>query len=598
MDIVVKQLLLNTIPVSILIFSILLVKKTFTKHISMKTHYRIWFFLFVPLLASVLPWKYFGLTEGLQFIKSLFPFTDHTISHGEPISESNVTQAANPDLMRDFSISVNSSTPEIVYSILFSIWIIGMIACLGMFIYSNYRINKLKKRAASLNNHNVNELLKECKEIVGINRKIILKETALITTPITFGILRPYILVPTNIQESFTLKEIKYVLLHELNHHKNKDMIVNYMMWILQIVYWFNPLVWYALKRIRIDRELACDDSVLNLLDESGYIEYGHTIIHFAGKKHDRSFELFATGIGGTKKQIKQRILSIANFSKETRLLKWKSKAIYMFFALLLLCITPLTTVLATPEDVFHFNRKNTTYEDLSAYFEGYKGSFVLYDASSKHYQIYNREMSEQRVSPASTYKIYSGLFALESNVISINNSEQIWNGNQNPYKEWNKNHNLDSAMSNSVNWYFQNLDQEVGRKQLQAYFKKLNYGNEDISGNLDNYWMESTLKISPIEQVTLLHALSENKFGFKAENIEAIKEAILIDDQKQGQLYGKTGTGTVNETNVNGWFVGFVEKAGNSYYFAINIQNSGKEASGSKAMEIAKQILQDKKIY
>ncbi len=598
MDVVIQQLLLSTIAVSLLICTILLLKKVLTKHLSVKAHYRIWLFLFVPLLASVLPWKFFGLSEGLQSLQSLLTFSDKTMSHGEAISGATASQEADTEIMRDFSISVNNTTPAIVHDSLFAVWMIGMIVCLGFFFYSNYQISRLKKSAVTINNTRVNELLEECKQAVGIKRKIILKETGLITTPITFGVMQPYILVPTNMQEAFTIKEMKYVFLHELTHHRNKDMLVNYLMWILQIVYWFNPLVWYAQKRLRMDRELACDDSVLNLLDEAGYLEYGHTIIHFAGNKQGKSFELFASGIGGTKKQIKQRILHIASFSKESSLLKWKSKAVYLFLSVLVLCITPLTTVLATSNDVFHFNGKNTTYEDLSSYFEGYKGSFVLYDAASEQYQIYNQERSKKRVSPDSTYKIYSGLFALEANVISNLESEQKWNGQHNPYKEWDKDHNLSSAMRNSVNWYFQNLDKELGRQQLHAYFDKTNYGNKDISGDLENYWMESTLKISPIEQVQLLHGLSENKLGFKAENVQTIKDTLLLEDDHNSQLYGKTGTGTINEQDVNGWFVGFIEKGKHSYYFAVNIQNNGKEASGSEAMKIAKQILKDKKLY
>ncbi|MDK8640736.1 BlaR1 family beta-lactam sensor/signal transducer [Niallia taxi] len=599
MDIVVQQLLLNTIALSLLVFIILLLKKALTNHMSVKTHYKIWFFLFVPLFVSIFPWNYLGLGEGIQYIKNLLTYTGNTSPQSAyksgGLTESNNT---NTDLIRDFSVSVHNSTPEYVSQLVFAVWIIGMVLCLVILIYSNYQLNKLKKSAVTIKNNKINVLLEECKEVVGMKRNIILKETPLITTPITFGIFKPYILVPSNIQAVFTLKEIKYVLLHELTHHKNKDMLVNYVMWILQIVYWFNPLLWYSLKRIRIDRELACDDSVLNLLDESGYIEYGHTIIRFAHKKQEKPFELFASGIGGTKQQIKQRIQSIANFSKASSLLKWKSNIICMLLGILVLVITPLTTVIAASNAVFHFDGNNTTYEDLDTYFKGYKGSFVLYDAANNHFQIYNRKLSEQRVSPDSTYKIYSGLFALESNIVSINNSEQKWNGKSNPFKEWDKDHNLTSAMRNSVNWYFQNLDQEVGDKHLQAYFNKVNYGNKDMSGGLDTYWMESSLKISPIEQVILLHELSENKFGFKTENVEAIKEAMLIDDQKDKRLYGKTGTGTINGKNINGWFVGFVKKGEHSYYFAINIQNQGTEASGSKAMEIAKQILKDKNIY
>ena len=109
---------------------------------------------------------------------------------------------------------------------------------------------------------------------------------------------------------------------------------------------------------------------------------------------------------------------------------------------------------------------------------------------------------------------------------------------------------------------------------------------------------MSSKLKISPIEQVKLLSELVENKYDFKDSNIDAIKEALLIDRQADGELYGKTGTGAINGKDVNGWFIGFVTKSDRTYYFAANIQNKNGQATGSMAAEIAIRILHDKNIY
>ncbi|ESU31085.1 hypothetical protein G3A_18670 [Bacillus sp. 17376] len=595
MDTIILRVLLSTIVVSLLIFMILLIKRLFHKHLTVKAHYQIWYFLFIPILAAFVPWKDFHLGKGTQYLKSLLFFQKDTASKNEKL---NVSPVSNTNLMHDFTVSVNKSTPDFNYHTIFTIWVIGMILFVGLVSYSTYQIYQMKKAAVPVKNQKINELLELCKESVGIKRKIKLRKNELITSPITFGIFQPYIFLPRKTLETLSLNELKYVFLHELHHHKNKDVFVNYLMLIVQIIYWFNPFIWVALKRMRIDRELACDASVLNLLDKSECIEYGHTIIHFADKKYDRTYAQIAPGMGGTQKQIKQRIQRIATFSGDSPLLKWKSKVICVVSGIFVLAITPITTVIASPDDMYHFSEKNTIYEDLSSYFHGYNGSFVLYDAAKGQYQIYNRDMSEQRVSPNSTYKIFSALFALESNVISTNNNEQVWDGNVQPYQEWNQDQNLSTALTRSVNWYFQNTDSEIGRKQLQDYFHKVKYGNENLSGNLDTYWMESSLKISPIEQVQLLHALEENKFGFYEENIQAVKQAILIDEQKNGQLFGKTGTGTINGKNVNGWFIGFVYKGENRFYFAIHIQDNDGHAKGSKAAEIAKQILRDKRIY
>ena len=108
---------------------------------------------------------------------------------------------------------------------------------------------------------------------------------------------------------------------------------------------------------------------------------------------------------------------------------------------------------------------------------------------------------------------------------------------------------------------------------------------------------MESSLKISPIEQVELLTKLHNNSFEFSPENINAVKDAILLSSSDAGTLYGKTGTGRVDGQDVNGWFVGFVETADNTYFFAPNI-GANSDATGGKATEITMSILSDMNIW
>jgi bla regulator protein BlaR1 len=87
------------------------------------------------------------------------------------------------------------------------------------------------------------------------------------------------------------------------------------------------------------------------------------------------------------------------------------------------------------------------------------------------------------------------------------------------------------------------------------------------------------------------------NQFGFDGKNIQFIKDAIKLETKDSATLYGKTGTGTVNGKNVNGWFIGYVETENNTYFFATNNERD-HQASGSIAAEITKSILHDKDIY
>jgi bla regulator protein BlaR1 len=151
--------------------------------------------------------------------------------------------------------------------------------------------------------------------------------------------------------------------------------------------------------------------------------------------------------------------------------------------------------------------------------------------------------------------------------------------------------------MRNSVNWYFQNLDSNIGIETLKKYYTKIGYGNLDLSGGISNYWLESSLKISAIEQVELLKAFYSNAFAFNNENIQTVKNALRLSESEGALLSGKTGTGNINGKNISGWFIGYVENSGKTYFFATHIQ-SDEYSNGSMAAKITLSILNDKNIY
>ena len=98
------------------------------------------------------------------------------------------------------------------------------------------------------------------------------------------GICRPRIYLPIHLISDFDAKEMRYILLHELQHYRHKDTLAGLFMTLTGILYWCNPLVRYALKEMRSDREIACDAAVLKRLPESDYEEYGAALINFAEK--------------------------------------------------------------------------------------------------------------------------------------------------------------------------------------------------------------------------------------------------------------------------------------------------------------------------
>ena len=140
--------------------------------------------------------------------------------------------------------------------------------------------------------------------------------------------------------------------------------------------------------------------------------------------------------------------------------------------------------------------------------------------------------------------------------------------------------------MQGSVNWYFQSLDREAGTD----FFAEIGYGDGNLDDNPDSYWNGSGIKISALEQVELLVKLYRNDFGFSDANIEAVIEAIELNDVG---LFGKTGTGRHADTNIAGWFVGFVETRSNPFFIAVYL-NSDEGADGALAYETAWKILEN----
>lgn len=463
--------------------------------------------------------------------------------------------------MNDFTISISRNAPSFLNILLLSLWIIGMLAMIILLFRSWQRLYHLQESALPLQNRKVQLIFSECLSEMGIKRSIPIYSTAFLKSPVTVGFFCPRIFMPIHLISEFNAKDMRYIILHELQHYHHKDVLVGHLSNLAGIIYWFNPLVWYALKEMRCDREIACDASVLQMLHETDYIDYGNTLINFAEKISLSPFP-FTTGIGGSMKQMKRRILSIAKFKRASFSEKVKGVIAYLLIAVILFGFAPVLSTYASDSEhyIFHENEKNVHSLDLSSEFAGYTGSFVLYDDSTDSWSIYNKAGALNRVPPNSTYKIYDALLGLESGIITPERSTFIWNGEDYPFDAWESDQDLTSAMHDSVNWYFQNIDALVGIDNIQTFLNKINYGNQNTGNNLGLYWTDFSLKISPVEQVELLKKFYQNDFHFSETNINAVKDSILISATEDSLLSGKTGTGRVDGKDINGWFIGYIE--------------------------------------
>ena len=595
-DFMIRFLICNVF-ISGIIGILLIAKRIFKNNLSSRMQYNLWFLLLGLLVVPFIPFRLIGFPQIFSWLGSLrcSPSSNTGTAMGETIG---ADPTGNVNWMNDFTLSVNSEAPSIAGYILLGIWIVGILAMIILVIKSSLRLRNLEKSALPLQNKEVRRLYHHCLEEMGIHSKIPVYSTAFLKSPIIVGLLKPCIYLPIHLISDYNESDMRYMLLHELQHYKHHDAIGSFLMNLAGVVYWFNPLVWYALKEMRNDREVACDTSVLKMLEEDAYEDYGNTLINFAEKVSLTPFP-FATGLGGNMKQMKRRIVNIASYEKPTFTKRLKGMTAFVLTAVLLLGFAPFISTYAADENYYQWDSssENVSYVDLSTCFGEYEGSFVLYDLGNDAWSIHDKEHATLRVAPNSTYKIYDALFGLEEGVITPENSFIAWNGKSYPFEAWNADQTLQSAMNSSVNWYFQSVDEQLGFSDVYSYIQEIGYGNENMSGDFSTYWMESSLEISPIEQVELLTKLQNNSFGFAPENVNAVKDAICLSSSDAGTFYGKTGTGRVDGQDVNGWFVGFVETADNTYFFATNI-GADSDATGGNATEITMSILSDMNIW
>lgn len=505
----------------------------------------------------------------------------------------------NLDKINDFAVSVSTQIPTFIHTLLVFFWSIGVFVMFVLLYRSAKQVKALHSSALPLQNEVINTLYIDCLNETNSKNTIPIYSTAFLKSPVLAGFLRPRIYLPIHLISDFnagtiSATDLRYMLLHELQHYKHKDILVGYLINTVNVFYWFNPLIWYFLKRIRQERELACDSAVLQLLKKTEYKSYGNTLINFAETIALSPFPL-TMGISGNIKQLKGRILNIASFHQPTFKQKIRGYLICIFVSTIIIGCIPILSVYASDQTGYHFDttEKNITQLNLSSNFGDYTGSFVLYDQSADRWNIYNMDHASTRVSPNSTYKIYDALLGLESGIITPEHSTFTWNGEPYPFHSWEADQDLTSAIHNSVNWYFQAIDSQAGFEAVRTFLQTINYGNQNTGTNLNLYWTDFSLKISPIEQVELLQDFYQNHFHFDSKNIQAVKKALLLSTTSSGSLYGKTGTGRVNGKDVNGWFIGYIETANNTYYFATNIQ-APSNATGSQATEITEAILSD----
>lgn len=246
---------------------------------------------------------------------------------------------------------------------------------------------------------------------------------------------------------------------------------------------------------------------------------------------------------------------------------------------------------------------------DWSEYFSGLNGAAVMYDAANGRYTMYNSKVALTRRSPCSTFKIISSLAALENGLIDPEDSTRTWSGEVFWNEDWNRDISFREAFRTSCVWYYREVIDDIGKEMMQRELDKLGYGNCDISDwegrlNTNNnnraltgFWIESSLLISPKEQVEVMERIFGENSIYSTETQDVLKQVMLVSGQDMAQvsIYGKTGMGKADGNVVDAWFTGFAENEEEKIYFCVYLgRTEGMDVSSLAAKDIAIQLVLD----
>lgn len=200
------------------------------------------------------------------------------------------------------------------------IWLVGVLIMLGGILAKNLRLWLQVHGLRPVTEQPLLELLEDCKQAMSVRTIVGLVLTDQVQSPALFGLLRPRILLPEQFAGRIPLEELRCIFLHELAHLKRGDIWLGWLAAVMQALHWFNPLIWWALSRMRTDREAAADALALRRMQSGDSGRYADTIVNLL-ESFARSPRLpVIAGIVENSTQIKRRLTMITKFKPPKRI--------------------------------------------------------------------------------------------------------------------------------------------------------------------------------------------------------------------------------------------------------------------------------------
>ncbi|MFC1794061.1 M56 family metallopeptidase [Planctomycetota bacterium] len=302
---------------TVLIILIVLIQIILRRKLPVRWHYLLWLLLLIRLAV---PW----LPESKMSIFNLVP---RSVQQGRIIESFAQSRSADPMgfYMHARYESAQQTTKESeAFSVRFvrklpALWLVGTMLIAGYVLMRSISLWRTVKRERPITDSEILDLLEDCKMQMGVETIIGVIVSDRIKSPALFGFVRPRLLLPQGMLETYGLEELRYVFIHELAHLRQRDIYFGWLMALLQVVHWFNPLMWFAFGRMRADREIACDRLAISTMEPDEPPKYGRTIVSLLESFSQVRYLPSVAGILEDTCQIERRIKMIADYKKTSR---------------------------------------------------------------------------------------------------------------------------------------------------------------------------------------------------------------------------------------------------------------------------------------
>lgn len=245
--------------------------------------------------------------------------------------------------------------------ILLTLWGIGAVASLLILGISTARFRRKLRQQATDGTPERRQLLEECRRMAGVRGHVRLLEVANLHSPALMGLLRPTVLLPADLTETFNEEQLRHVFLHELAHVKRCDVAVNGLLALLRILHWWNPLYWLVQSRLISEREQACDVQVLKCLGTAEGPAYGNTLLGVVARMKapaEPGFPLPTGTLGlvtflDRKSSLRRRLQSLKSTGRGESMVHRTAGALLTLALLIVGCSDYQATVTAEERSVF-----------------------------------------------------------------------------------------------------------------------------------------------------------------------------------------------------------------------------------------------------